>query len=92
MIAVTEGTLKLAGRLTMLTVPDLYAAGLQHLNHDNLLVDFSAVDAVDSAAVSMLLGWSRAAKAQQRSLQVVNLPDDLMSLANLYGVAQMLPQ
>jgi phospholipid transport system transporter-binding protein len=38
-----------------------------------------------------LLGWSRAAQAQKRSLRVENLPADLTSLANLYGVAEMLP-
>jgi len=57
-----------------------------------LLVDFSKVEAVDSAAVSMLLCWARAAEARQRSLRVTGLSDDLLSLAKLYGVAEMLPQ
>ena len=81
----------LSGRLTMSTVPALYESGLQHLSAEDLLVDFSKVEAVDSAAVSMLLAWSRAAQSKKRSLRVVNLPDDLMSLAKLYGVDEMLP-
>jgi phospholipid transport system transporter-binding protein len=56
-----------------------------------MLVDFSNVEAVDSAAVSMLLAWSRAAKANKRSLRVTGLPESLLSLANLYGVTEMLP-
>lgn len=84
--------LMLSGRLTMSTVPALYDAGLQHLDSEDLLVDFSKVEAVDSAAVSMLLGWARAAKSKKRSLRVEGLPDDLLSLANLYGVAEMLPK
>lgn len=84
--------LMLSGRLTMSTVPALYKIGLQHLANEDFLVDFSGVEAVDSAAISMLLGWSRAAQASQRNLRVTGLPDDLLSLAHLYGVADMLPQ
>jgi len=76
----------------MSTVPELYEVGLQQLDKEDLLVDFSKVEAVDSAAVSMLLCWARAAEARQRSLRVTGLSDDLLSLANLYGVAEMLPQ
>lgn len=92
MISREGDSLVLSGRLTMSTVPALYEAGLKHLATEDLLVDFSKVEAVDSAAVSMLLGWSRAAQSSKRSLRVANMPDDLLSLANLYGVAEMLPQ
>lgn len=92
MITLEGDRLMLSGRLVMSTVPALYEAGLQHLAGADLLVDFTKVEAVDSAAVSMVLAWSRAAQAKQRSLRVVNVPEDLLSLANLYGVAEMLPQ
>lgn len=81
-----------SGRLTIATVPALFEEGLQHLNSEDLLVDFSKVEAVDSAAVSMLLGWLRAAQRNQRALRVAGLPDDLLSLADLYGVTGLLPQ
>ena len=80
------------GRLTIATVPAVFEAGLQHLASEDLLVDFSQVEAVDSAAVSMLLGWSRAAQRNQRTLRVTRLPDDLLSLARLYGVDELLPR
>lgn len=80
------------GRLTIATVPALFETGLQHLSKEDLLVDFSAVEAVDSAAVSLLLGWQRAAHRAQRQLRVMGLPDDLQSLARLYGVDELLPQ
>ena len=83
--------LVLSGRLTMTTVPALYEQGLQYLAGEDLLVDFSKVEAVDSAAVSMLLCWTRAAQVQKRNLRVTGLPEDLLSLANLYGVADILP-
>lgn len=90
---VREGErLVVSGQLTMSTVPVLFEAGLQYLRSEDLLVDFSQVEIVDSAAVSMLLGWSRAVQRGQRNLRVTGLPDDLLSLARLYGVAELLPQ
>ncbi len=92
MITREDGRLVVRGRLTIATVPALFEAGLQHLTSEDLLVDFSQVEAVDSAAVSMLLGWLRAAQRSQRTLRVAGLPDDLLSLARLYGVAELLPR
>lgn len=91
MIAKEGDRLMLSGKLTMATVPALYKTGLQILTDGDLLVDLAKVESVDSAAVSMLLSWSRAAEKQHRSVRVENLPADLLSLANLYGVAEMLP-
>jgi phospholipid transport system transporter-binding protein len=87
-----DGRLVVRGRLTIETVPALFESGLQHLAKEDLLVDLVQVEAVDSAAVSMLLGWARAAQRNQRTLRVEGLPADLLSLATLYGVADMLPQ
>lgn len=92
MITREDGRLVVRGRLTIATVPALFEAGLQHLTSEDLLVDLSQVEAVDSAAVSMLLGWMRAAQRGQRTLRVVGLPDDLLSLAHLYGVSELLPR
>jgi phospholipid transport system transporter-binding protein len=81
-----------SGDVTMETVPALFAQGLQHLSSKDLVVDLSQTHAVDSAAVSMLLAWQRAAQNGQRALQIENLPEDLHSLAKLYGVEEMLPK
>jgi len=82
----------LQGHLNMDTVPALFATGLRQLEQQDLLVDFSGVESVDSAAVSMLLGWERAAQRTERVLRVTGLPEDLLSLARLYGVDNLLPQ
>lgn len=91
-MVIEDGRLVVRGRLTIATVPALFETGLQHLASEDLLVDFSQVEAVDSAAVSMLLGWTRAAQRSQRTLRVTGLPADLLSLARLYGVDELLPQ
>jgi phospholipid transport system transporter-binding protein len=80
------------GNLNIETVPALFETGLQRLAGEELRVDFSQVGSVDSAAVSMLLGWSRAAQRGQQVLRVKGLPEDLLNLARLYGVAELLPQ
>jgi phospholipid transport system transporter-binding protein len=82
----------LQGSLNIETVPALFETGLQHLSGEELSVDFSQVESVDSAAVSMLLGWARAAKQVRQGLRVKSLPEDLLNLARLYGVAELLPQ
>jgi phospholipid transport system transporter-binding protein len=80
------------GNLTIDTVPAIFETGLQQLASEDLCVDFSQVESVDSAAVSMLLGWARAAQRVKQGLRVKGLPEDLLNLARLYGVAELLPQ
>ncbi len=84
--------LVISGRVTIATVPALFETGLEHLTSGDLVADMSQVEAVDSSAISMLLGWSRAAQRGNHVLRVTGLPEDLLSLAHLYGVAELLPQ
>lgn len=83
--------MEMQGHLDVHTVPGIFATGLKHLASEDLQVDFSRVETVDSAAVAMLLGWTRAALREKRALHLVGLPDDLLSLARLYGVDELLP-
>jgi phospholipid transport system transporter-binding protein len=54
-------------------------------------VDLAQVEAADSAAVSLLLAWLRNAQRNGATLAFVNVPENLRSLAVLYGVADSLP-
>jgi len=80
------------GAVTMETVSLLFNAGLPYVLKADMRVDFSQAETVDSAAVGMLLAWTRAAQRAHRSLRVSALPDDVLSLANLYSVADLLPE
>ncbi|HEY8888396.1 MAG TPA: STAS domain-containing protein [Gallionella sp.] len=80
------------GNLNIETVPALFETGLQHLASEDFQVDLSQVESVDSAAVSLLLGLTRAAQLARHDLRVKGLPENLLSLARLYGVAELLPQ
>jgi phospholipid transport system transporter-binding protein len=57
---------------------------------DSLTIDFAAVTEVDSAAVALLLEWRREAARLGKSLAFVNLPANLLALADLYGVSGLI--
>lgn len=54
-------------------------------------VDLSAVTAVDSAALALVLAWMRASRAAGRTLVLVGVPEPLRSLAALYDLGDLLP-
>ena len=83
--------LRVSGRLTMDTVTALYGTGLQPVGGGALVIDLEQVEAVDSAAVSLLLSWLRRAQRSHVTLSFSHVPDNLLSLAGLYGVAELLP-
>jgi phospholipid transport system transporter-binding protein len=75
----------------METVAALFDADLQPLGEGALVIDLAHVEVADSAAVSLLLSWLRRAQRIRVVLSLVNVPDNLLSLAKLYGVAELLP-
>jgi phospholipid transport system transporter-binding protein len=91
MISRNGNSLRVSGRLTMATVAALFDAELQPDAHGALVIDLRQVEAVDSAAVSLLLCWLRRAQRDGTTLCFSHIPDNLQSLARLYGVAGLLP-
>jgi phospholipid transport system transporter-binding protein len=84
----------LSGPLNLLTVPAVLRFGLESFADGARVVDFSAVTDVDSSAVAMAIEWMRAvpgAAGARSALQFLNLPKDFVSLAQLYGVAELMP-
>ncbi|MBA3696251.1 MAG: STAS domain-containing protein [Methylotenera sp.] len=57
---------------------------------DNLEVDFSAVTDVDTSALSLIMEWQRRAKIANHKVRFTNLPVNLTSLADLYGVTEFI--
>lgn len=52
--------------------------------------DLEALTIVDSAAVATLLAWKRAATEKGAGLVFHHMPSNLRSLADLYGVNELL--
>ena len=84
----------LQGALSFETLPavlvesDKYAARTDL--PDRLTIDFSHITGVDSSAVALLLEWRRRAQLNGKTLTFVNLPANLLALAGLYGVAELI--
>jgi phospholipid transport system transporter-binding protein len=64
--------------------------GARLFTSPKVTVDLSGLTEVDSAAISLLLEWRRAAQRDKRQISYINLPDNLQSLAKLYGVTELL--
>ena len=54
-----------------------------------LTIDFSRVSEVDSAALALLLEWRRVAERRGVELAFTHLPANLLALASLYGIEQL---
>jgi phospholipid transport system transporter-binding protein len=83
-----EGALSFETLPGVLHESDKYAARTDL--PDRLVIDFSKVTGVDSSAVALLLEWRRRAQARGKTLTYVNLPANLLALARLYGVAELI--
>jgi phospholipid transport system transporter-binding protein len=90
MISCDNGRCSVQGPLTMANVTGVLAEGAGLFQGSDVLVDLSGVTEVDSSAVSLLLEWRRQAFAAKRRIVYVNLPSNLKSLADLYGVSDLL--
>ncbi len=58
----------------------------------DLCVDFTGVVRCDTSAIACVLAWMRIAHAAGRRLELIAVPPDLMSLARLYGVAELVTE
>lgn len=89
-IAQIENRWEIVGDISMDNANALLIAsnGLVILNAT--LVDFAKVTEIDTAAISIMLEWRRRAIAENQSLQFLNLPANLQSLTQLYGVADLI--
>lgn len=54
-------------------------------------IDFSHVTVVDTSAISLIMEWQRRALKANTNVKFANLPANLSSLAELYGVADFIP-
>ena len=78
--------------MTMANAPALLAAGRAALQPGLMVFDLSAVREADSSALAVMLGWLRVADASRSTVRFARIPDGVRSLAELYGVADLLPQ
>ena len=90
----TGEVLALTGALSYETLPAVLAQSAEYTARtdlpDRLTIDFAGITGVDSSAVALLLEWRREAQRLKKVLEFVNLPANLLALATLYGVAELI--
>jgi phospholipid transport system transporter-binding protein len=90
MIACKDGRCTVQGPITVDNVVTLLEQGREHLTSATATIDLSGVTEVDSSALSLLLEWRRDAARSGRAVRFDRLPANLQSLAELYGVTELL--
>jgi phospholipid transport system transporter-binding protein len=79
----------LAGPLTVDTAASVLESSRHAVLPRSCIVDLTGVDAVDSAAVAVLLAWRRRAALEGIDLLFTGAPANLGALAELYGVEEL---
>ena len=86
--------LALDGALSFETLPAVLVQSAEYAARadlpERLTIDFARITHVDSSAVALLLEWRRQAQRRGKRLEFVNLPANLLALASLYGVAELI--
>ena len=90
MISCEGGRCAVQGPITLDNVVALLAEGNGRFAAAEVSVDLAGVTEVDSSALSLLLEWRREAGRNGRAIRYLNLPANLRSLAQLYGVTELI--
>ena len=90
MIEDRDGQLIVSGALNQQTVPALLPAGAALVAQADRVLNLAGIEAVDSSAIAVVLGWMRAARAAGKQIRIVEAPAAFLSLASLYGVTPLL--
>ncbi len=81
----------LSGPVTFANIKSVLEEGLRQVNDGIRTVDFAEVSELDSSLLAAMLAWLRAARSEKSDLVFANLPEDLVTLARVYGVEPLLP-
>lgn len=83
--------LALSGQISMGNAPEILRRGSEFLEAHGGVIDFAAVERVDSSVISLMLEWRRIANSLNRPLEFHNLRCNIRALADMYGVSEFLP-
>jgi phospholipid transport system transporter-binding protein len=91
MIEVSAGVAKVSGPMTLTSAKVLLEQGASLLSGSITGFDLAAVSDVDSSGLAVVFGWLREAKRLDKNVHILHLPNNLTSLAEVYGVSDLLP-
>ena len=91
MIEREAGRLVVKVPMVMANARGLLEAGRSALQPGEQVFGLAQVDDADSSAVAVMLGWLRVASRSRSTLKFAHIPAGVRSLAELYGVTELLP-
>ena len=81
----------LAGPLTIATASVYVDAARSHWPQEgDAIIDFAGVTEADSAALALIFKWQRDAERKGRKIHCQNIPANVIALAKLYGVDDLI--
>lgn len=87
-----SNSLLISGEITFATVPRWHRLGRQYISRqDKPVIEFSNITRCDSSGVALLLAWLRTAKEKGKVLHFEHLPQQLVDVAQVYGVLSAVP-
>jgi phospholipid transport system transporter-binding protein len=89
-IAQIDNCWSISGDVVIGAVPTLLEESNSLIMHDNTMIDFANVTDIDTSTISLILEWKRRAKNENQSLKLVNVPANLTTLTQLYGVDELI--
>jgi phospholipid transport system transporter-binding protein len=89
--ALGEGRFKVAGPLSFETVKPLLIRSTAEFGAlPRVEIDLSGVTQSDSAGLALLVQWMRQARAQQQQIRFKNIPSQLLALAQISDLDELL--
>jgi phospholipid transport system transporter-binding protein len=89
-IAQIDHRWEVSGNVLIGTVSEMLAASKGLPMTSDTVIDFAKVDDIDTSTISLILEWKRRAQQDNLQLKFVNLPANLTSLTQLYGVDELI--
>ncbi|MDD5174899.1 MAG: STAS domain-containing protein [Sterolibacterium sp.] len=91
MIRAAGNLVEVSGAMTLPGASELLAQGSAALETPETLFDLAAVTDVDSSSIAVIFGWVREARRQGKTVRIAHPPHELLTLADVYGVTELLP-
>jgi phospholipid transport system transporter-binding protein len=80
----------LSGDVVISTVSAMLTASKSLALSADTIIDFAQVTDIDTSTISLILEWKRRAQRENQGIKLANLPANLKSLTQLYGVTELI--
>jgi len=87
-----DNKLIIDGELSFATIPKLRIIGCKFISeHRNPVFDLKQATTKDISGLALLTAWTRFAKTIGKPVHFINLPPQLLDMAKLNGLKELLP-